>query len=78
MKTAISIPQPIFEAAEQVARRLRLSRSELYARALAAYLDAHRGERVTEELNRVYAGVDSRLDPVLERMQAESLGREKW
>ncbi|MEQ9238858.1 MAG: hypothetical protein RIG66_32775 [Coleofasciculus sp. E2-BRE-01] len=37
MKTAVSIPDPIFEAAEAMSKRLGLSRSELYARALQAY-----------------------------------------
>ncbi|MGH7297362.1 MAG: hypothetical protein ACRELB_20670 [Polyangiaceae bacterium] len=73
MKTAISIPDSIFRAAEQTARRLRVSRSELYAKAVAAYVEAHRGEGVTDALNRVYAKADSSLDPALARMQNAAL-----
>ena len=38
MKTAVSIPDPIFQAAEDLDKRLGLSRSELFARALKAYV----------------------------------------
>ncbi|MFV9507021.1 MAG: hypothetical protein AB4911_20925 [Oscillochloridaceae bacterium umkhey_bin13] len=38
MKTAISIPDPLFEAAEQYAQDKGLSRSELYAKAIQHYL----------------------------------------
>lgn len=38
VKTAISIPDPIFARAEKARRKLKLSRSELYARAVERYL----------------------------------------
>ena len=78
MKTAISIPDPIFAAAERVAMRLGMSRSELYARAVSRFVDAHRDEIVTEALNAVYEEEVSRLDPVLASMQTASLPRERW
>ena len=79
MKTAISLPDTLFKAAERLAGRLRLSRSELYQRALAEYVARHDDAAVTEQLDRVYgAGQDSRLDPVLERLQWASLAREEW
>jgi metal-responsive CopG/Arc/MetJ family transcriptional regulator len=78
VKTAVSIPDEIFEAAEHVARRLGLSRSELYARALGEYLRAHRAEGVTKALDSVYAKEDSELDDVLAELQARSLRRERW
>lgn len=79
MKTAISLPDVLFEVAELLAGRLRLSRSELYQRALAEYVARHDDALITEQLDRVYAaGQDSRLDPVLERLQWASLAREEW
>jgi len=54
MKTAISIPDNVFRAAERLARRLGLSRSELYARAVAEFVAQHRGQDITERLNAVY------------------------
>lgn len=77
MKTAISIPDGIFDAADALAERLGLSRSELYARAVAEFLERQRREDVTARLNEVYADGDEGLDPVLERLQRGSL-REDW
>jgi len=57
-----------------------MSRSELYAKALDAYLAEHKSEGITERLDAVYAGdrvEKSRLDPLLERMQADSLATEE-
>ena len=53
MKTAISIPDKIFEAAEKAAKRLGVSRSELYVNAIQEYLAQHSDEHVTEELNNI-------------------------
>lgn len=75
VKTAVSIPDSIFESAESFARRRGMTRSELYAKALDAYLEEHKAEGITERLDAVYAGEraeEGRLDPVLARMQAES------
>ena len=66
MKTAISLPDTLFEAAERLAGRLRLSRSELYQRALAEYLARHDEAIITEQLDRVYgarAGQPARPGP---------------
>ena len=78
MKTAISLPDLLFKEAERTRRRLRVSRSELYARALKEYLDSQRSRNTTEALNRVYDSESSQLDPVVAAMQWTSLGREKW
>jgi metal-responsive CopG/Arc/MetJ family transcriptional regulator len=78
MKTAISLPDSLFDEAEQFALRKGLSRSELYAIALKEYLQAHRGEGIVEQLDTVYGEEDSSLDPFLVRLQASSLGSEQW
>jgi metal-responsive CopG/Arc/MetJ family transcriptional regulator len=78
MKTAISLPDPLFAEAEQVAKRLRISRSKLYATALAQFLNEHRARGVTERLNEVYAKEKSQLDPVLHALQLRSLPHEDW
>lgn len=78
MKIGISIPDRLFEAAELVAGDLAISRSELYARALDAYLQVHGGDAITSKLDRIYADHASGLDPVLERMQQLSLPPERW
>ena len=78
MKTAISIPDPIFEQAEEVAKELRMSRSELYTTALREFLHEKRTAHVIERLNQVYGEESSNLDPALMSMQASSLPAEEW
>jgi metal-responsive CopG/Arc/MetJ family transcriptional regulator len=62
MKTAISIPDDIFEKAERLARRAKRSRSELFAAALAEYVARHSPDEVTEAMNRVCAEVGYQQD----------------
>jgi metal-responsive CopG/Arc/MetJ family transcriptional regulator len=78
MKTAISIPDRIFRAAERAAKRQKVSRSRFYAQAVEAYLKTQSSKRITEALNAVYATEDSSLDPVMARIQSLSIGREEW
>ena len=80
MKTAISLPDSLFEAAERLARRMEISRSQLFQRAVQAFLREHRDEGVTEALNQVYVrgSEEARLDPVLEQLQLTSIPKEEW
>jgi metal-responsive CopG/Arc/MetJ family transcriptional regulator len=78
MKTAISLPDPLFTAADALADRLGVSRSELYATALAEFVAKHTDTEITERLNEVYADQDSSLDPAIRRAQWLSIGREEW
>ncbi|MFT6016338.1 MAG: metal-responsive CopG/Arc/MetJ family transcriptional regulator, partial [Candidatus Azotimanducaceae bacterium] len=66
MKTAISIPDQIFTAAEKTAKRLGISRSELYATAVRDYVESHVAEEITQKLNQVYATEGSSLDSGLQ------------
>lgn len=77
MKTAVSIPDRIFRAAEQLAARWGISRSELYAKALDAMLEKHNDQIITAQLNEIYGpgGEDSSLDPVLAELQRRTLKR---
>jgi metal-responsive CopG/Arc/MetJ family transcriptional regulator len=78
MKTAISIPDPLFKELERLTRRLRIPRSQLYARALDAYLQRQRSKGIKGALDEVYGTESSELDPVLTQLQSEALGREDW
>lgn len=78
MKTAISIPDPLFRAAEREAARRKVSRSRFYSMAVASYLKSQRARNVREALDSVYASEDSALDPALAHLQGEVLDREKW
>lgn len=78
MKTAISIPDEVFAEAEAEARRLGVSRSGLYAKAVAEFVARNRGLGVREALDSVYATEDSKVDEALARLQAASLPDEGW
>lgn len=53
MKTAVSIPDDIFHAAEALARRGGKSRSKIFSDALEEYVARHSPDAVTEAMNRV-------------------------
>lgn len=78
MKTAISIPDPIFQEAEQLAQKLGMSRSELFTRAVAAFIEEKRQENITARLNELYEKEPSQLDPVIARIQFASLPEDEW
>ena len=78
MKTAISLPDELFDSADALAGRLGVSRSQLYATALAEYLAKHQAAKVTERLDAVYRTESSRLDPGLRTAQARSIRQDEW
>lgn len=78
MKTAISIPDEVFEAADRTAKKLGVSRSELYATAVQEFIERHRIEDVTSKLNEVFASTKSDLDDQLSKMQSRILAKEDW
>src|SRR5271165_489938 len=80
VKTAISIPDSIFEEAERLAKTRGWSRSELYANAVTAYVKSERFSGVREKLDAVYGPdeEDSAIDPLLADAQARSLPKENW
>lgn len=78
MKTAISIPDPLFKAGERAARQQKISRSRLYTKALASYLEAQQDRAIKEALDAVYADDSSELDSDLAAAAYLGLGKEKW
>lgn len=78
MKTAISIPDDVFESADELAERMNVSRSRLYSIAVAEYVAKHRHEDTTARLDEVYAEEPSGLDPSLRVAQRRSLGDDEW
>jgi hypothetical protein len=78
MKTVISIPDPLFHAAERAAKRQKVSRSRFYAKALAAYLKSKREKGIKKALDAVYASEPSEPDPFLAVAAYHVLSTEKW
>jgi metal-responsive CopG/Arc/MetJ family transcriptional regulator len=78
MKVAISLPDPVFSAAEKLARRLRVSRSQLYAQAIEEYLGKRDDSLVTESLNAVYSVGQEPVDAALAAAQLGAIDDEAW
>ncbi len=78
MKTAISLPDAVFQAAERHAERTRKSRSQLYADAVAEYLLRHAPDDVTEAMNQVIDAVGSAPDPFVRAAAQSVLARVEW
>jgi metal-responsive CopG/Arc/MetJ family transcriptional regulator len=78
MKTAISIPDKVFRSADALAKRLGISRSELYSTAISEFLSKYQGRNLTSRLDEVYAEEDSSLPSNLARLQSKSLAKEEW
>lgn len=73
MKTAISIPDRLFNAAEQYAKAHGFSRSNLYARAISQFLEQQSQDYITDQLNKVYGNTPSNLDSKIEELQLKSI-----
>lgn len=73
MKTAISIPDNVYQSAEQLASRLGESRSQLYTKALSSYVKKHQDDNVTNKLNEIYSDNDSTIHPALASFQNQTL-----
>jgi len=78
MKTAISLPDEVFEEAERLARRMKKSRSQLYREALAEYVARHEPDAVTAALDRVAERIDTRPDAFSSAAARRSLERTEW
>ena len=78
MKTAVSVPDAVFRAAERHARRTRKSRSQLYAEALSEYLARHAPDEVTEAMNRVVDRLKEPTDVSVQAAARRILERSEW
>ena len=78
MKTAISIPDSIFQAADNLAQRLGVSRSELYVKAVSDYVNSHKYQDVKKVLDQIYSSEDSKIDEEVSSIQFRSITKEDW
>lgn len=78
MKTAVSIPDDVFEEAERLAMDLQTSRSQLYSRALQEFVARHAPDRLTEAMNRVVDEVGSDIDEFSRRASRRVLEKVDW
>jgi metal-responsive CopG/Arc/MetJ family transcriptional regulator len=78
MKTAISIPDELFARAEELARRLGKSRSQLYREALSQYLVNREPRSVTETLDELVGELSPEPDPWVRATARRALERSEW
>jgi metal-responsive CopG/Arc/MetJ family transcriptional regulator len=78
MKTAVSIPDQIFEQAERLAKRTRTSRSHVFSCALREYVARHSPDEVTDAMDRVCEQLGEHLDPFVERAGRQTFERSEW
>ena len=78
MKTAVSIPDEVFEKVERLARRARRSRSEVFSAALTEYVARHAPDEVTAAMDRVCAEVNDQPDAFVASASRRALERTEW
>jgi metal-responsive CopG/Arc/MetJ family transcriptional regulator len=78
MKTAISIPDDVFTEADQLARKLKQSRSQLYSRAVREYVARHSEDDVTSALDALYAQEEPAQDEFGQAAAKRTLERSEW
>lgn len=78
MKIAVSIPDPVFDEAESLAKRLGISRSKLYARALGTFVASQTPDRITEAMNAALEAAGNASDPFVKEGARRILARSEW
>ena len=78
MKTAVSIPDDVFDEAERLAAELQTSRSQLYSRALQEFVARHSPDRLTEAMNRVVNEIGGEVDEFTQRASRQLLEQVEW
>jgi metal-responsive CopG/Arc/MetJ family transcriptional regulator len=78
MKTAVSIPDDVFEGAERMAKRTKKSRSRLFSDALKEYLARHAPEEITEAINKATAEIAEAKDEFVSSASRRVLEQAEW
>ena len=78
MKTAISIPDRLFMEGEQLAKKLKINRSDLYQQALANYLQSFEDKALLAKINAVYTNEHEGKDKVVQSAQRRQALNNEW
>ena len=78
MKTAVSIPDDVFERAERLARRTKRSRSRLFSDALREYLARHSDDELTEQMNKACEAIGDTKNPFVSAASRRILENTEW
>ena len=78
MKTAVSVPDDVFQKAERLARRTKKSRSQLFSDAVREYIARHAPEEVTDAMNRACEELGARDDGFVAAAARRVLEQTEW
>ncbi|HEX3581670.1 MAG TPA: ribbon-helix-helix domain-containing protein [Thermoanaerobaculia bacterium] len=78
MKTAVSIPDDVFEKAERFARGAKRSRSEVFSAALREYIARHSPDEVTVAINQALEDIGEREDEFVRAAATRVLEKTEW
>lgn len=78
MKTAVSIPDDVFEKAERFARRAKRSRSEVFSAALREYIARHSPDEVTVAINQALENIGEQKDEFVSAAARRVLEKTEW
>lgn len=82
MKTAISIPDSLFDNVEEIAEELHISRSQLFADAVREYIEKVRNRKTLESINAAYSEAEKEEDAKMryqgKRYYAKHQSGDKW
>ncbi len=78
MKTAISVPNEVFELSERLAKKFKVSRSKIFAMGVKKLGEEHDEEEIIANINKVCEKVDTSIDPILFKMAMLSLPKDEW
>lgn len=78
MKTAISVPSDIFELSERLAKKLKVSRSAVFAMGVKKLGEQYDDDDLIARINAVCDEVDTSLDPFWKAAQSKILPKDKW
>lgn len=78
MKTAVSIPDEVFEKVERFARRTKRSRSEVFSSALREYMARHSPDEVTVAINQALENIDKQKDEFVSTAARRVLEKSEW
>jgi hypothetical protein len=78
MKTAISVPNDVFQLSEKLAKKLKVSRNAIFAMGVKKLAEEHDEDEIIRQINRVCEKIDTSVDPVLFQMAMLSLPKDKW
>lgn len=78
MKTAISVSDEVFELSEKLAKKLKVSRSKVFAMGVEKLAEEYDEEDIIARINAVCEEVDTSLDPFWKEMQSRTLPKDEW